>query len=103
MFKKNRNGTPHTVRGCSCIHCVMLHWSLLVFTGLCRSLPVFAGLHWSLLVFTDLHFTKELLMVFQLLLAASVDSRRFSGALRFLLDLAITADSCLVFAIGLDC
>lgn len=37
-------------------------------------------------------------MIFWLLLVASLDSSRFGGALRFLLDLAIATDLCLVFA-----
>ena len=52
------------------------------------------------------HFTglgrSSLLGTFRLILAASADSCRFSGALRFLLDCATATDLCLVFAIGLD-
>ena len=66
-----------------------------------------AMLRWSSLVFAGLHFvekcTKDLLMLFQLILATPADSCRFGGALPFLLDYTNTTDSCLVFAIELDC
>ena len=42
-------------------------------------------------------------MVFWLILATSVNSCKSNGALQFLLDCAMATDSCLVFAIGLDC
>ena len=42
-------------------------------------------------------------MIFRLTLAASLDVCQFGGALTFLLDQAAATDSCLVFAIELDC
>jgi hypothetical protein len=41
--------------------------------------------------------------ILRLILASSADSYRFGGALLFLLDFATATDSCLVFAIELDC
>jgi hypothetical protein len=62
------------------------------YTSPCfTSSPVFTGLCWSSLPREKC--AKELLLVFQLLLAA----------LLFLLDRTTTTDSCLVFAIELDC
>jgi hypothetical protein len=61
--------------------------------GLCwlyNTSLVFDGLHWS--SGTREKLTKELLMVFQLVLATSTDSGQFNGALWFLLDLAIDID-----------
>jgi hypothetical protein len=63
----------------------MLCWSLLVFTGLQRE-----------------KCAKELVMVFWLVLAAFAELCRFSRALRFLLNHASVADSCLVFVIEID-
>jgi hypothetical protein len=68
----------------------VLHWSLLVFSGF----------RWSSLCRKKC--TKELLVVSQLILAASTDSCQFGRALLFLLDCAIATDLCLVFAIELD-
>jgi hypothetical protein len=47
MFRKIRNGTTQTVRGCSCS----------ATPG--NVLLVFTGLHWSLLVFIALHFGER--------------------------------------------
>jgi hypothetical protein len=67
----------------------------------CYSLQCFTRLHLSWLQVKK--HTKELLVAFQLLLAAFSDSSWFSRALWFLLDQAAATDWCLVFAIMLDC
>jgi hypothetical protein len=64
-------------------------------------MQVFASLCWSSLCKEKR--TKELLMVLQLILAASTDSQQLGRAMWFLLDQAAAIDSCLVFAVGLDC
>jgi hypothetical protein len=69
----------------------MLHWSLLVFTGL----------HWT--SFHREKCTKELLLVFQSILATSADLCPFGGALLFLLDRDTSTDLYVVFSIKLDC
>jgi hypothetical protein len=74
------NGTPQTERGCSCTATVPYN------TSLRRE-----------------KCTKELLVVFRLIHAVSADSCGFGRALQFLLDLAAATDTCVVFALGLDC
>jgi hypothetical protein len=60
-------------------------------------------LHWVLLVFSGEKCAKEFLVMFCMILVASVDSCRFSRALLFLLDSTTGSDLCLVFAIELAC
>lgn len=69
------------------------------------------SLHWyTVQCFADLCWfslrrqkcTKELLKVFQLILATSPDSCRFGRTFLFLMDQVSATDLCLVFAIGLD-
>jgi hypothetical protein len=88
MFGKSISRTQQTVKGHSCIgsHCN----TLLVLVGLCQGMShtgtpcnaswVFACLHWPCL--SPLHkekCAKELLVIFQMLLAVSSDSCRFGS------------------------
>jgi len=84
MFTKSINTTPQTMRERSCIGSPCN--ALMVFTDLCLS-----WLHWE-------KHTRERLLVFWLLLAASSDSCQFGRALQFLSDQAAATDLCLVFA-----
>jgi hypothetical protein len=63
------------------------------------SLLVLSGLHWS--SFYREKLTKELLVVFQLILATSADSCQFGSTLSFLMDHATATGLCLVFVIEL--
>ena len=83
-FRKSVSITQQTVNiGLALVHLATLCWSSPIFA--CHD-------------FVERKVPKELLMVFWLFLATSVDLCSFSGALGFLLDQTDVTDSCLVVA-----
>ena len=88
-----------TVRGCSSLICLW-HFTGLCWQCSCVGLPCNALLVFTVLWLSRVHrkrCTKKLLVVFQLLFAASGNPAD-SAELQFLLLWATTTDSCLVFA-----
>ena len=107
MFRKNINKTPKTVKEYSCI--AISCNALLVFTDLqlpCSTLlniSSHAKLLWSLLVFNFKEKCTSEHMIFPLILDNSADLTWFDSSLRFLLDWDAATNSCLVFALGMNC
>jgi hypothetical protein len=81
MFRKNMYGTPQTVKESSCIN----------------SLLIFADVYWS-----SLHGEKQAkeLVVFWMILSTSADLFESAEPCCFCYS---TIDSCLAFAIELEC
>jgi hypothetical protein len=84
--------------GPALVHHTTLHWALLMTLSHWYTLQLFAGLHWCFACCNFMKFTKELHMVFWLLLTTSADSCCFSRASQLLLDQKADTDSHLAFA-----